>query len=63
MKIASAPAPLQSHLRYTTHRPRCGVCDKPLSPAESTNDGEPCYRGFWPCPDHPGGRTVYPPIP
>jgi len=48
--------------RYTTHRPRCRVCDKPLVPAESSNDGELCFRGFWPCPEHPNSEPVYPPI-
>jgi hypothetical protein len=56
-------APVTLSPRYTTHRPRCGTCGKPLEPAMSTNDGEPCFRGFWPCWDHPHARTVYPPIP
>ncbi len=52
-----------AHPRYTTHRPLCGACRNPLEPAASANDGEPCFRGFWPCPDHPRARTVYPSVP
>lgn len=49
--------------RYTTHRPYCMACTHPLEPARSISDGEPTFRGFHPCPDHPEATVVYPTIP
>lgn len=40
-------------------RPRCIVCLEELLPAPSSNDGEPVYRGFLPCPDHPNAEVLH----
>lgn len=45
------------------YRPRCLVCDRELEPCGAARDGEPCYVGFHPCPDHPGCGLIYPEIP
>lgn len=42
------------------HRPSCAVCGRGLAPAESATDGEPAYRGFRPCPEHPRAAVTYP---
>lgn len=41
------------------YRPRCLVCLEELLPCISQNDGQSCYRGFNPCPDHPHGGVMY----